>query len=185
MKYTVTREKILASLKDALENLDYVHAMWEGGAAAFGRLDEWSDIDLQIDVDDNRVEDTFSVIERTVSILSPSNRKYRTPQLPWEGLFQVFYQLQNASLYLLVDIVVIQHGAKEKLLQAEIHGNAVILFDKSGVAQIPPFDWVDWKSRLCERLAVLKTTFTMFQPLVLCPGSKYKLKSAPISLDKA
>lgn len=166
MNISITRKEILASFKGALENLDYVHAMWEGGAAAFNRLDEWSDVDLQFDVDDDRIEDTFCVIEQTVETLSPSFRKYRTPQLPWDGLFQVFYQLQNASPYLILDIVVMQHSAHEKLLQAEIHGEAVFYFDKAGVSNIPTFDWEDWKSRLRERLAVLKITFPMFQTLV-------------------
>jgi len=166
MNYTITREDILSSLKDAFENLDYVHAMWEGGAAAFGRLDEWSDIDLQFDVDDDRVEETFSIIESTLDALSPIDRKYNPPQLPWEGLFQVFYQLKNTSPYLLVDVVVMQHSSKEKLLQTEIHGNAVFFFDKLGVSQIPPFDWECWNSRLRERLSILRITFPMFQTLV-------------------
>jgi hypothetical protein len=137
-----------------------------GGAAAFGRLDRWSDIDLQVDVDDQRIEGAFSVIESTLAILSPSFRKYRTPSLPWKGLYQGFYQLQNANPYLLVDIVVMQHSAKEKLLQAEIHGDAVFFFDKSGVSQVPPFDWQDLKTRLTERLSILRITFPMFQTLV-------------------
>jgi hypothetical protein len=166
MNYTITREDILTSLQGSLENLDYVHAMWEGGAAVFGRLDEWSDIDLYFDVDDDKVENTFSVIEHTIVKLSPSNRKYLHPPLPWEGLFQVFYQLENTSPYLLLDIVVMQHSAQEKLLQPEIHGEAVFFFDKSGVSRIPPFNWEEWNSRLREHLATLKITFPMFQTLV-------------------
>ena len=52
----LTRSAILTTLRQALEPLPYVHAMWEGGAAAFGRVDEWSDIDLQVDADDLRVK---------------------------------------------------------------------------------------------------------------------------------
>jgi hypothetical protein len=166
MNNSITRNEILNSFIKTLENLDYVHAMWEGGAAAFNRLDEWSDIDLQFDVADDRVEDSLCAVEQIVETLSPSYRKYRVPQLPWDGLFQVFYQLQNASPYLLLDIVVMQHSAQEKLLQTEIHGKAVFYFDKNGVSQIPPFDWVDWKSQLRERVAALKITFPMFQTMV-------------------
>ncbi|MBM2850070.1 MAG: hypothetical protein HW418_3012, partial [Anaerolineales bacterium] len=38
-----TRSSILTTLRAALESLPYVHAIWESGAAAFGREDEWSD----------------------------------------------------------------------------------------------------------------------------------------------
>ena len=58
---TVTRGAILKALRTALEPLDYVHAMGEGGAAAFDRIDEWSDIDLQVDADDDRVAGTFAI----------------------------------------------------------------------------------------------------------------------------
>jgi hypothetical protein len=42
----ITHQDILTGLRQALEPLPYVNAMWEGGAAAFHRVDEWSDIDL-------------------------------------------------------------------------------------------------------------------------------------------
>ncbi|MBF8284247.1 MAG: Nucleotidyltransferase protein, partial [Anaerolineales bacterium] len=42
----ITRSSILTALRAALEPLPYVHAIWEGGAAAFGRVDEWSDCDF-------------------------------------------------------------------------------------------------------------------------------------------
>ena len=41
-----TRSSILTTLRAALEPLPYVHAMWEGGAAAFGGVNEWSDGDF-------------------------------------------------------------------------------------------------------------------------------------------
>ena len=49
----VTREVIVETLACSLEPLNFVYAFWEGGAAAFNRVDEWSDIDLFIVVDDD------------------------------------------------------------------------------------------------------------------------------------
>ena len=49
MNTPLTRAEILVTLRAALEPLPYTHALWEGGAAAFGRVDDWSDIDLQVD----------------------------------------------------------------------------------------------------------------------------------------
>ena len=163
----LTREPILAALQSALEPLDYVFAMWEGGAAAFNRVDEWSDIDLQFDVDDAYVADTFAVIERTLETLSPIDLKYKTPQLPWQGMAQWFYRLKHASPYLLTDTVVIQHSAPDKLLTSEIHGQAKFYFDKARVSQVAPLDQTDWNKRLRDRLAALRVTFEMYQILTL------------------
>ena len=166
-KILLTREQILAALESALEPLDYVHAMWEGGAAAFNRVDEWSDIDIQFDADDARVADAFAVIERTLETLSPIDLKYKTPQLPWQGIFQWFYRLKNASPYLLIDTAVIQHSAPDKLLTREVHGQAKFYFDKAKVSQVPPLNQDELNKRLRDRIAALRVTFEMYQILTL------------------
>jgi len=161
----LSREQILDALKQALEPQEYVLAMWEGGAAAFKRLDAWSDIDLMVTVKDNFIAETFEAIEGTLAALSPIELKYSPPQLPWPGIFQTFYRLRDAGPYLLVDAAVLQESAPEKLLAPEIHGQAAVYFDKTGVVQIPPFDWTGWQERMSERLATLRVIFDLFQSL--------------------
>ena len=161
------REQILDALRLALEPRESVLAMWEGGAAAFERLDAWSDIDLMVTVKDDCVGETFAAIEQTLAALSPIDLKYTPPQLPWPGIFQTFYRLRDAGPYLLVDAAVLQESAPEKLLTPEIHANAVVYFDKAGVVQSPPFDWTGWQERMRERLATLRMIFDLFQSLTL------------------
>jgi len=36
----ITGSAILSTLRTTLEPFPFVHAMWEGGAAAFGRMEE-------------------------------------------------------------------------------------------------------------------------------------------------
>jgi predicted nucleotidyltransferase len=55
----VTRDALIKTLVEALKPLDYVHAFYESGAIAFNRLDEWSDLDLYVVVDDGRADDAF------------------------------------------------------------------------------------------------------------------------------
>ena len=76
----LSRDKIVQTLVSVLEPLEYVHAFWEGGAAAFNRIDEWSDIDLYVVVDDDRVDAAFGVVEKTLKSLSPIKQKYSVPQ---------------------------------------------------------------------------------------------------------
>jgi hypothetical protein len=46
LQLPITREVMLTTLRAALVPLPYVHAIWESGAAASGRVDEWSDGDF-------------------------------------------------------------------------------------------------------------------------------------------
>jgi hypothetical protein len=164
---TLDRNVILAALKSALEPLPYVYAMWEGGAAAFNRLDEWSDIDLQVDADDGQAGRVIAAAEAALRPLSDVALRYELPQPTWHGHAQVFYQLAQASPFLLLDFVVIRHSAPEKFLQPEIHGAAVVHFDKAGLVVSPAFNRTAHRARLRARLETLRVTFPMFQTLTL------------------
>lgn len=163
----LTKNEIINALCEALEPLEFTHALWEGGAAAFERVDEWSDLDLLLDVDDERVGQTLQIIEKNLEKLSPIELKYEVPQPSWHGHSQVFYRLQNTSKYLLLDIAVIKHSNPNKFLQPELHGNVVIHFDKSEVVRPAPLDREELAARLIDRLAALKVTFELFQILTL------------------
>ena len=56
------REQVVEVLRAALEPLASVNAAWLGGSDAFGRADELSDVDLQVDVDDGQVA-AFGAVE--------------------------------------------------------------------------------------------------------------------------
>lgn len=128
----LTREIVIQTLVDALEPLDYVHALWEGGAAAFDRIDEWSDIDLYLVVDDKRVDETFLAVEAALKSMSLIKQKYNVSHPPESGLFQTFYKLEDASEYLIIDLAVLTLSSPDKFLETEIHGNAVFYFSLLG-----------------------------------------------------
>lgn len=163
----LTKNEIIFALREVLEPLDYTHALWEGGAAAFERVDEWSDLDLLLDVEDEHVNDAIQVIDQTLTRLSPIELKYEVPMPSWHGHAQAFYRLQNTSKYLLIDIAVIKHSNPNKFLQPELHGKVVVHFDKSGVVKPPPLDRKELATRLKDRLAALRVTFELFQILTL------------------
>jgi predicted nucleotidyltransferase len=68
-----------------LEPKDFVLALWQGGSAAHGSTDEWSDIDIQVIVEDDRVEETFDIIEESLKTLSEIRFKWRVPEPTWHG----------------------------------------------------------------------------------------------------
>jgi len=140
--------------------------MWEGGAAALGRVDVYSDIDLQLAVDDPQVDAIWPAIESALAAISPIEIKYELPRPTWHGHAQAFYRLRDASPYLLLDLVVMKASAEEKFLTPEIHGRVVVHFDKSGVVKPSPLDRAALATRLHAREATLVATFELFRVLV-------------------
>jgi predicted nucleotidyltransferase len=160
------REVIVKTLVNSLKPLDYVHAFYEGGAAAFNRIDEWSDIDLYVIVDDEKADAAFLAVEKTLESLSPIEQKLKTPQLPWPGVFQTFYRLKNASEFLLIDLAVLKPDASEKFLEPLMHGNVVFYFNKDDTLKPTPFDREAFLKKVRGRLEMLQARFSMFNSFV-------------------
>ena len=162
----VERRVIWRSLTDALRPVDHVHALWEAGAAAFGRVDPWSDIDAYVVVDDDRVPDVFRVIEAALGGVSPIAQKYEVTHPPETGLFQAFYRLRDASPFLIVDLAVFTRSARDKYLEPELHGKAVFAFNKEQGVEMPHVDTERFVGALLERKARLRARFDMFHLFV-------------------
>jgi len=165
-KKKVRRDAVIKALVDVLRPLDFVHAFYESGAVAFNRVDDWSDIDLYIVVDDEKIDDAFGVVETALKSLSPIKLKFAVPQLPWPGVSQAFYKLEHASDYLLIDLAVIKLSGPEKFLEPRIHGKAVFYFNKSGEVKVPVLDKEELAKNLQQKLARLKDKFAMFNIFV-------------------
>lgn len=163
----LTREPILKAIVDTLQPLDYVHALWEGGAAAFGRVDEWSDIDLMIVADDECVPEAAARLDECLGALSPVELRFELPQPTWHGHLQVFYRLKHAGPFLLIDSCVQTRSSTNRFLQPELHGRALVHFDKSGVVTWPPFDADAHVAQIKRRLETLRLMFDLFQVLTL------------------
>ena len=162
----LTRDIIIQTLVRALEPLDYVHAFWEGGAAALNRIDEWSDIDLYLVVDDKKVNETFLAVEKALKSLSFIKQKYDVSHPPESGIFQAFYRLEGASEYLVIDLAVLTLSSPDKFLEPEIHGDAVFYFNKSDKVKVPPLDKKAMIGKLLKRLERLGARFDMFNSFV-------------------
>jgi hypothetical protein len=164
-KIKLTRGILVQTIAKTLKPLDFVHAFWEGGAAAFDRVDEWSDIDLYLVVDDKKEDETFLAVEKALKSLCPIEQKYEVLHPPSLGLSQAFYRLQGTSEYLLIDLAVLSARSPEKFLEPEIHGNAIFYFNKS-INIPPPLDKDAFVKKLQERLDRLKAKFAMFNSFV-------------------
>ncbi len=162
----LTRDIIIQTLVNALKPLDYVHTFYEGGAAAFNRIDEWSDIDLYLVVDDEKVNEAFLAAEKALKSLSSIKQKFDVQQTGWPGVFQAFYRLEDASEYLIIDLCVLNFSGSETFLEPEIHGNVVFYFNKSGKIKPPQLDREALVKKVHARFDRLQARFAMFNNFV-------------------
>jgi len=159
----LTRKDVIACLVRTLDPLEYVHALWEAGAPSYDRVDQWSDIDLYIVVEDDRIDEALKSVERSLSNLSKIDLKFRLPEPTWHGHSQAFYRLKETSPYLYIDLVAMKRSSKDKFLQFQIHGVPVVYFDKTGVVRDDTMDLESFLDGIEKRLETLKTLFAMFQ----------------------
>jgi len=162
----LTRQRLAEQIRSAVEPLDYIHAMWEGGSAAFGRDDEFSDLDLQLDVDDERIAEAFAAVEAALNELSPIELQYNIPEPAWHGMSQRFYKLRDAAPYLLVDLAIRKASDRQRFNEVELHGVPVIYFDKPGVVVSTHLDAAEHEQKLRKRFKDLQILFPLFQGFI-------------------
>lgn len=160
------REDLIGAVEGALRALSDVDALWEAGSASFGRVDRFSDVDLLAVAAPEAVDAAFTAAEAALAALSPIAQRYEVPPPTWHGHRQVFYRLEDAGPYLMVDLAIMARDGGDRFLGREQHGEPRILFDRAGVTAAPPFDRGALLERLLARRDDLVARFALFQPLV-------------------
>jgi predicted nucleotidyltransferase len=163
MECIVCRDDVVEVIIDSLRPLDAARAMWEQGAASFGRVDEYSDIDLCIISRDDGVEAVFGAVERALEKRFGISDRFRLPEPTWHGHSQAFYWLNGASKFLFVDMAVEKSSAKNRFLEYAMHGPPVVRMDKDGIISDDTPPAKETAKKLAARLESLKTTFRLFQ----------------------
>lgn len=162
---TLSRQEIINTIRAATEPLPYVTAMWEGGSTAWERDDQWSDVDLQLLIEDESVDDTIDCVDQTLSELSNIELRFRVPQPTWHGHDQVFYRLADAGEFLLIDLAIMKRSNPNQFNERERHGERKLMFDKLGDAASIALDQIDHQKYLRATFEKIKVTFPLFQVL--------------------
>ena len=110
--------------------MEYFQCMWEAGAAAFNRVDTWSDIDLQLAVDDDKVRDAVAVVEEALRSIGRVDKRLVLSQPTSHGHWQAFYLFNRTSPFLLLDLVIMKRSSSNRFSEPEIHGIAKVAYDK-------------------------------------------------------
>lgn len=127
-----------------------------------GLLDEYSDIDIYLDVEDEQVEAAIAAVEASLRSLSPIDYRYRMDH-PHPKLRQVIYHLENTSAYLMIDFCVQLHSrpaAASCFVQGNLVEAAHVLFDKAGVITSKPFRAEEYRQQNMERLQEARYRYT-------------------------
>jgi hypothetical protein len=182
MAARIGRQEIIDALHGALKEADWVRAAWLGGSDASGRTDEYSDVDLCVVVEDDRVEDGFDLIRGAAERLSPIAHRFRMPEPAWHGLSQEFLSLADANPHHFLDYVVMKQSTppEHRFLERERHGEALVLFDRDGFVTAPPMDREAHAKKMAARLPALREQFFLFQPLVTRGPARGHLAEAPV-----
>ena len=120
-------------LKDLLQGIPCVVAAWEGGSAATGYLDEYSDLDLGIAIQGESADIVFTTLDEWFELKQGIARKFRMPEPAWHGMSQCFYLLHGMPPCFYCDICVVDSANPHKFTEPDRHGHAVVWFDPQGV----------------------------------------------------
>ncbi len=130
------KEKLYELLKSNLYEQEDVLFAGEGGSKATGLNDDFSDLDLELIVEDDAVEKTFELIEKLLEENFGILRRFRMPEPAWHGFSQVFYLIDKMPKHFYLDLAIIKKSIEEKLTDPARHGHAYIWFDKANVHQV-------------------------------------------------
>lgn len=132
------KKKISEQLAKLLGENSSVLAVWEGGSAATGFEDDYSDLDLVIVSEDESVEEIFASLDEFFRENYGIRNRFRMPEPNWHGHAQCFYFLNYGPELFYLDIVVQKRSEGNRLLEPDRHGEAVIWFDRAEIVTAEP-----------------------------------------------
>lgn len=132
------REEILSEILKELSSYPQINFIAEGGAKAFNRYDELSDIDLNADAEDGTIEETVKDLENFFETLGGISSAHTVSEK--KELFHKFYRLNGTDKYSVIDLFITERSNPVKDLEQHIHGNYVVHYDRYGYMKDQAFD---------------------------------------------
>ena len=114
-----------------MEEQSFIHAAWLEGADAYGRADDFSDVDLWLDVEPGHEETALSLVRDVVTSFGPL-KVDDEPVHPDPQIRQAFLGSAGLSPFHFVDVCVQSHGRNVKFTAVDPY---LLWFDRSGVIQ--------------------------------------------------
>ena len=154
-------DKIINCLRNNLENRDDVYALWIEGSMAQGFADEYSDIDLWLCVDDDKIFLIYSEVENALKTLGNIDFKYIVKKKGELG--QNVYHISGMNKFLHIDINT--QGISRNVYLVSGIDDARIVFDKKSVVKFKDRD--GQKVDIDAKRLKLKAFFEQMEPSVI------------------
>lgn len=159
------RRALIEAVIARLLPLTAVRACFEGGSAATGRLDDYSDIDLVIVAPLDAAATAFDAVEGALSPHGISH-EWRVEPPPFPGTAQRFYFLADAPRFFAVDCLVVDDTAVGQFLERERHGEPLMYFDRTSRLRARPLDQAALAERHGRRWKQLQGAVPVYAMLV-------------------
>ena len=79
------RDELIGRIREAVDDLPWLVAAWLGGSDASGRVDALSDVDLQLVVEDEKVEEAFIAMEAMLGGSEGIEHLWRVAEPTWHA----------------------------------------------------------------------------------------------------
>ncbi len=136
----MTRRDIIDHIHLAMKDDPLVYAMWLEGADGLGCADEYSDVDLWLDVEDGHEEAMLTKCKDELSKLGEIDF-FADKHHPHPQIFHHVLHIKDTSPYWLIDICVQSHSRGSKgatYVENDIAELPEVLFDKCELVTILP-----------------------------------------------
>ncbi len=160
------RRQIKNAIVSAIRARNDVAGCWEGGSAATGRVDEFSDIDLVIVASLDVADAIFAAVEDAISTVGEISHRWHVDPPPFRDTAQRFYFLAGAPRFFAVDCVIVTATGIAQFLERERHGEPQVQFDRSGQIAALPLDEHALATRREHRLGQLRGAVPIYLMLV-------------------
>jgi hypothetical protein len=115
-------------------------AMWEAGSAAFGRADEYSDLDIGLLSRTGANDEVWGLVDRAFDALGGVVLRWNEEAPLFEGMDKRVFRPRLSSRWLQVDIGLFPETAVDLHNQPGRHGDVLVIFDHDHRLQVPSWD---------------------------------------------
>lgn len=160
------RRGVIEALIARLLPLPAVRACFEGGSAATGRIDDFSDIDLFIVAPLAAADAAFDAVEAGLSARTRITHVWRIEPPLYADTAQRFYFLADAPRFFAVDCLVVTESGVSQFLERERHGEPLVYFDRGLKIRARPLDSTALKERRAQRWRQLQGSVPVYAMLL-------------------
>jgi len=161
----ITRQQIIEALGNELKNNSFVFAFWLEGADAHNRVDEYSDMDVWLDVQNGHEGMVIEQIQSILSKIAPLDFEHEIKH-PHPKIRQKFFHLKDTSEFLIIDVCVQSHSREFWYTKEHADEKIKIIFEKEKVIKFRNLNKIEFQNFQKKRVAELKKTYSFFQAWV-------------------